>query len=213
MRLRLLVLAAAMLGVLSLPAFVYAYEGENTTDTSTKTSSETKPDNSTLEQRIQKHKDELKAKLTTLQEDRIKLKCKASQGVVKIVGDRVNSGYPVRANAYKELQNKLTDIIAKLKAANIDSATLEQEQATLTTMAQTVKDDVTAYKQELSDLNAMDCTADPTGFKAALETARATHDKLIKDTADLKTYVHDTIKPTLQQIRDQLKTKEDSSNQ
>jgi hypothetical protein len=49
-------------------------------------------------------------------------------------------------------------------------------------------------------MNAVDCVADPVGFKAALEAARTSQATVLKDIKAIRAYVNDTIKPTLQAI-------------
>jgi hypothetical protein len=68
--------------------------------------------------------------------------------------------------------------------------------------------DLTTYKQALSDLKLVDCATDPAAFQAALLTARASHDTLVKDSGDIKTYVQGTVKPTLTAIKTTLEASE-----
>jgi hypothetical protein len=60
------------------------------------------------------------------------------------------------------------------------------------------------YTQTISDLGSMDCVTDPLGFKATLESARTQRDLVAKDAAAIRSYLTDTIKPTLQEIRTSL---------
>ena len=182
-----------------------------TNNPKTNTTTETEKPKGTLQERIQKQKDTLKTDVTKLEQDRLKLRCKAAQGIVKGAGDRAGTGATDRVKAYDELQTHLTNIIAKLKALGISTTVLEQEQTTLVTKAAKIKTDFTTYKQDLADLKDMDCVTDPAGFKAALEATRIIHDNLTKEIADIKTYVTGTIKPTLQQLRDQVKAKESTT--
>jgi hypothetical protein len=57
-----------------------------------------------------------------------------------------------------------------------------------------------------------DCTADPTGFKASLESARTAREQLAKSAADIRAYIQQTIKPTLVEIRAQVAKKTEGSN-
>ena len=54
----------------------------------------------------------------------------------------------------------------------------------------------------------MDCASDPTSFKASLEKARSLREQVTKDAQEIKSYVNDTIKPTLKEIRAALEAKE-----
>ncbi len=209
MKLRYVVASGLIVPMLILGPVALAEDSNSSSDTST-TSAETKKDSTTLQQRIEKHKTELKTKLTSLEETRLKARCKAGQGIVKIARERADGVTPNRVKAYQELQEHLTKIIAKLKALGIDTSALEQEQAVLATKAAKIKSDFETYKQNLSDLKDVDCVSDPTGFKAALETARTTHDSLVKELADIKAYIINTIKPTLADMRTQVQAKTSS---
>lgn len=124
-----------------------------------------------------------------------------AQGIIKSVQNRSTSAEKARTNVYTKLDTKLGTLITKLKAANVDTTTLEQQRTTLEDKIETFNTDMTTYKQAVSDLAAMDCKSDPTAFKASLETARTLRNKLKDDATAIRTYVKDTIKPTLQDIR------------
>jgi hypothetical protein len=107
---------------------------------------------------------------------------------------------------YPNLVDRLNKLETKLAAAGADTTELKTEITMLQTKVDTFKTDLAAYKQSVADLVDMDCTSDPTGFKASLEDARAGLTKVREDGVAIKTYVNDTIKPTLKSIRASLET-------
>ena len=158
--------------------------------------------------RVEKEKTDLKIKLSTADQERIKTKCKTSQGVVKTEGENVGSRAPGRTKAYEETLTKLNALVVKLKAKNVDVTELQAEITALQAKITTFQTDLTAYRVTLTDLKSVDCTTDPTAFKAALETARTALNKVILDATAIKTYAKDTIKPRLQKIRATLEASE-----
>lgn len=154
-----------------------------------------------MQDRLQKRKDELKLKLTVVEQKRLQARCKGSQGSLKSVGGRITGIETSRTQVYGNLVDRLTKLQAKLDAKGADSAELKTEIATLQTKIDTFKTDFATYKTAVSDLSEMDCVTDPTAFKASLETARTTLKKVQDDSKDIKAYVNDTIKPTLKKIR------------
>ncbi len=205
------VIASIVATLVFVPVVAFAVEDENQTSetTTTTTTSETKTeDAAALKDRLEKKKTELKIKLTNLEQEKIKTRCKAAQGVVTSLSEKVKNNGPNRTKAYTELVSRLTALIDRLKAKGVDVTELQQELAVLQTKIDTFNTDLAAYKQALSDLKNVDCSTDPTAFKAALEASRAARDKLIADAADIKAYVKDTIKPTLEKIRAELKAQE-----
>ncbi len=182
------------------------------TTTTTTTTTASGSDDAAMHSRLEKEKSDLKIKLSTTETEKIKGKCKTSQGVVKTEGDHVGSKAPGRTKAYDEMVTKLTALVEKLKAKNVDVTELQGEIATLQTKVALFKTDLAAYQMTLADLKGVDCTTDPTAFKAALETARPALNKVIADATDIKTYVSGTIKPTLQKIRAALEVTEKSTS-
>ncbi len=182
-----------------------------TTTTTPKTETETPKDGATLQARVEKHKADEKLKLTTAETQKLQTKCKVAQTPIKTLGDKVHANVDQRNKAYEELSTHLTALLPKLKAKGLDTAELSSEQQTLATKIATYKTDVATYQQDLTDLNAMDCASDPTGFKASLTTTRTLRENLSKEIADIKTYVTNTIKPTLAKLRAQLATEEQTT--
>ncbi len=154
--------------------------------------------------RLTKFKTQFKISLTTREEASLKLHCVAAQGLVSKLNTRFGNSVTRRSQAYSELSKNLAKLLTKLKAKGVDTTTLEQQITTLNTKIATYTTDLAAYKQALADLKDVDCKADPAGFQAALEAARAAHETLVTDAVGIKTYVLGTIKPTLVTIRTQL---------
>jgi len=208
-RIKYLVGAGMIVSVLALTPIVLAEDSSTGTDDT----SDDKTTSTTLKQRVEEHKNAFKIKLDSAEILRLKGKCGSAQDKIKTYRENINANVPARVKAYQNLHNRLTSLVEKLKAANIDTATLEQQLTVLDQKIKTFSEDLATYKQQLSDLKDIDCTSDPDGFKAALEAARETRKKLAEEIADIKAYVKDTIKPTLQTIREQLKAQEDSDEQ
>jgi peptidoglycan hydrolase CwlO-like protein len=189
---------------LLMPVFVMApVLAVETTDTTTTTTSQQTDDTqkAELQTRVQKRKESLKTKLTTVEQKRLQTKCKNSQGLISSLKGRITGIETSRAQVYTNLVDRLNNLQSKLDTKGADTAELKTEITTLQTKIDTFKTDLAAYKQSVSDTAALDCTTDPTGFKASLEDSRTGLTKVRTDAQDIKTYVNDTIKPTLKKIR------------
>jgi chromosome segregation ATPase len=194
---------------------------DNTTQTTATTTQQT-TDNKTavqkkaeLAERLQKRKDELKIKLTTVEQKRLQTRCKGGQGAVKSLQAKINGTETSRNQVYSNLVDRLNNLQSKLDTKGADTAELKVEITALQTQIDTFKTDLATYKQTIADLVDMDCAADPTSFKASLEDARTQLKKVRDDGIAIKAYVNDTIKPTLTKIRATLDTTktEDSTTQ
>jgi peptidoglycan hydrolase CwlO-like protein len=190
---------------LLMPVFVMApVLAVETTDTTTTTTTSQQTDDTQkaeLQTRVQKRKEALKTKLTTLEQKRLQTKCKNSQGLISNLKGRITGIETSRTQVYTNLVDRLNNLQSKLDTKGADTAELKTEITTLQTKIDTFKTDLAAYKQSVSDTATLDCTTDPTGFKASLEDSRAGLTKVRSDAQDIKTYVNDTIKPTLKNIR------------
>lgn len=153
-----------------------------------------------------------KVKLTAAETARFKLKCVAGQTKVKALGTTIDSRRTARLEAYDSLTARLDTLIAKLKAAKVDTTKLEEEKTELASKVTTFKTDLAKYKVALDDLQSLGCQADPTGFKAALETARSARATVAADAAAIRAYVKDPIKVTLADLKTTLtKDKDDKT--
>ncbi len=203
--------------MLSVTPMAMAETGDNTStsDTVTKTeitnSADSAEDSAGRSARLEKFKTDYKVKLSALETANLKQKCKPAQTVVKSVQERVNSGSGNRTKAYGKITDHLSGLLVKLKAKGVDTTKLEQEINELKAKVAQHDTDLAAYKQAVSDLKLLDCATDPAAFKAALLAARADRDKVVKDVADIRAYLKDTIKPTLQAIRAALDAGQDTN--
>jgi paraquat-inducible protein B len=161
----------------------------------------------TATNRLAANKAALKTALTAAQTARIKLKCQTAQGIVKIANTRTTTNAPLREQNYADVQAAIAKLIPKLNALDIDTTALVAEQTTLSAKATQIKTDYASYKEQLGDVEAIDCLADSIGFQANTNAARTTHDKLITDFTDIKTYVTGTIKPTITHLRAEVAAK------
>jgi cell division protein FtsB len=215
-----LLLAAVLVAPLLVFGTVAAHEEETNSDSSTQTEQTTEQTETkkktgneglTLQQRLNKYKDQAKTRLNAVEKTRIQTKCKASQGVVSRVKGRITGLETSHARVYDNLVSRLTSLSTKLKAKDIDTTTLDAQITELKAKIDTFETDLAKYKEAVSDLAEMDCTADPDAFKASLETARTLRAQVAKDAQAIRAYLSDTIKPTLKAIRAEVEAKKDEN--
>ena len=209
---RKLLVSAALLTPLFVVGTVAALETSTTTTTksSTQSSAETTTlsteEKQALTQRLTQRKDALKTKLAAAEQQRIQTKCKNAQGVIAPLANGIETAHTKREEVYGGVIARLATLVGKLKAQNVDTTKLQSEIDALKTQYTQYQTDMTAYKQAVTDLKSMDCVSDPAGFKASLDAARTALAKVQTDAAGIKTYVKETVKPTLQSLRTQLES-------
>lgn len=201
-----LLLAALLILPLFVVGTVQADEQNSTTHQTTTTPKERKTGNEglTLQQRLDKYKADVKARLSNNEKTRVQIRCKAAQGKVSQLKGRITGLKQKRESAYGNLLDHLTELKDKLKAQGIDTTLYEQQVVVLQTKVDTYQTDIAKYEEAVNDLAAMDCAADPDAFKASLETARKLRLQVVQDGLAIREYLANTIKPMLQTLRAQL---------
>lgn len=195
-----------------VPMVAHGVEGESpeTSTTSAEQTTETETDIASRKARIEKRKAEITTKLTLAQKARLKSKCKASQGLTKKVGGRINGIHKSRSAVHNNIISHLTKLSNKLKEKNIDVTELNASIAELNNKINTFDTDLSILKLALADMNKMDCEEDPDGFKASLEVAREALKIVHEDSKAIRQYVKDVIKPLLKDIKKSLNDNESS---
>ena len=93
---------------------------------------------------------------------------------------------------------KLSD---RLKESGQDTTELDSSIAELNTLIDKFKTDLKDMRQAAQDLSDMDCKTDPSGFYTSLEELRASRELVAQDSAAIRDYIKNTLKPLLQEIR------------
>jgi len=157
-----------------------------------------------LTNRLEKAKNTLKLNLAAAEKLKIEDKCEGAQKNVGKVKSKLDNIANIRGKSYEALSKRVDNLVTRLKAQGVDTTDLENERVQLGAKITQVKTDITAYRQTMADIAGMTCKSDPTGFKALLTQARTQRDTIATDAKAIKDYFQGTIKPTLQDIRDQL---------
>lgn len=156
------------------------------------------------QERIQQRKDNLQLRLGQAQLSRLEDRCQNAQGKLRSTLVRVNGIKVSREQVHSNLVDRLTNASAKLQASNVNVTDLDKHIATLQANIEEFQANLEAHQEALLDLADMDCQADPEGFKASLETARASQQSLREDTKTIKTFLNETMKPLLNSVRSNL---------
>lgn len=199
--------------ILAAPLLVFGTaaaieSSDTTTNTGTNTEQTTADKQQLLKDRLEKRKAELKVKLTALEERRIQQKCKTAQTVLKNIHNRAENAQKRREEGYGKLVSRLNELEAKIAARGVDTTELKSQIQTLSDKAKTFNEDLKNYVQALDDMAKMDCSSDPTAFKATLEAGRTLREKLKSSAADIHSYLKETIKPTLVELRQAIAEKQ-----
>jgi septation ring formation regulator EzrA len=157
-----------------------------------------------LQKRLQERVAKQKTKLQAAEQARIKERCSPAQGKISALSGRVKGIETSRIEVYNGVIARLGTLQTKLTNQGANTAGLQAEITELKAKVATYTTDIAAYKQTVADLATMDCSADPAAFKASLEAARASLVVVRQDAVNIRKYVQDTIKPTLQEIRSKL---------
>ncbi len=165
------------------------------------------PAGGTLAQRIDQRKAERNLKLEERDVKRLEGRCVAVQGNVREIQQKAASVLTKRTKLYQSIDAKLWVVIGRLKLAEQDTFDLEKLRIALAEKTANFQVISANYQQTIDDVIVMNCQADPAGFKALVDTARIYHTQLRDQSADIRAYIVDQIKPELTQRADELKPK------
>lgn len=215
-------LSAILILPLLLVGTVFAEQSADThTSSGDNTANETKQvqlsdsQKQEMSKRVQKRKSESKQRFSALQQKRIQTKCKNAQVPVRAAVGRLQTIQTNRTKAHANIVEKLRKLETKLENKGIDTTQLSTQITELEAKVATFNTDLAAYKQIVEDVGNMeDCSTDPVAFGTSLEDARSALQKVHDDAQAIRSYVKETIKPTLKTIKTQLHASADThSNQ
>lgn len=171
------------------------------------------PAGSTLEARVEQRKTEQQVELDTKTTKRIQEQCKVAQPKISQVVDKTDTLITNRVATYQRIDGTLLVAIGKLKLAEKDTFTLEQNRNEFLNKVGVFKTNMIEYRQALDDMVVMNCQADVVGFKAMLETARAYNQRLKEQSEDISLFLVDTVKPVIDDFATQLEPKSESTTE
>lgn len=163
---------------------------------------------STLQQRVESYKAKLGTTPSQSELNRFKLRCSVAQTSLKGLQTKATTAQENRTKVYSKINEDLQKLITVLKEKSIDTTKLEAQAKELDAKITQFNTDANAYKQAVEDSATNDCTTDPLALRAALQEARNNHTKLITEVADIRAYVNNVIKPSLNQVKTDLKAQQ-----
>jgi hypothetical protein len=165
----------------------------------------TAPDYKTkLQERLAKRKELAKTRLTKAQETRLKARCKAAQGLIQSISANAKQANTSRTEVYTKIVDRMTKLSDALEKQGADTTDLDVKITELEKLVSAFETSMADLRQSAVDLSSMDCTTDPSGFKASLEALRAARETVAKDSANIRNYVKDSLKPALETIKTSL---------
>ncbi len=165
------------------------------------------PPGSSLEQRIAQRKQERAVTLDEKSTKRMQDRCVDTQNKLRSIRETYTTSSNNRNNTYKDIDAKLWVVIGSLKLIDKDTFKLEQQRLELANKAKAFDNYSVQLRQTLDDIMAMNCKADPVGFKSLVDTARLYNLQVRNSFVEIKNYVVDQIKPTLSAHAEELKIK------
>jgi hypothetical protein len=157
--------------------------------------------NGSLEQRIQARESKIKDKLTVAQEARIKARCASAQIRVTAAEKVATKHHDAQDKKISAVISKLTSFAQKQKDSGADTTALETAIGDISKQNQSVDDAYQSYISALEDTAAVDCQADPSGFKVSLTDARQQFESLKSARKQLRQNLKDELVPALKSFK------------
>lgn len=154
-----------------------------------------------IKTRSDERKARLKTKLDAATQKNISGKCVSAQAKLKMVSAKLrqtNENYLPKYEAFIQKSEKLE---LSLSNSGVKSTDLLNQIGQAKLKYEAVKTAATALQASVDDASELDCKADPTSFKAAVDDARLQSKALTDAKQDLTKYARTTLKSTLQAIK------------
>lgn len=183
------------------------------TDTVTEQApAETAEDKATARaERLKQYQEKVAEKLSDAKAERLASRCKAAQGKITSLRAKLNNVVANRKKVYQEIGDKLNTLLLKLQAADIDVTALETAIADVKVELEALNTSMEEYDTVLSDLETMDCEADPDAFNTALSEARETQKQLREQAIEFRRFSTTELKEIIKELRAQLSAKSEST--
>lgn|GEM_PF-2988049 len=165
---------------------------------------ENQGDQEAVRTRVAERKQNATTRLTAAEQRRTQARCKAAQAKVEPLRLKIDTFEAEKGRQYDGLANRLASLSTRLSGA-ADISQLSAQITELQSRVSSFKVATENYKLTLLDLALMDCTADPTGFRVTLESARKARQDLVQELQSTATFLNQTLKPNVQAL--QLKMK------
>lgn len=196
MQARYLVVVLSLLGIFFVPVHVVMADPGHDESTA----------HSTLKDRVENRKVEQKVTLEATQKANIQKKCKGAQAALGKARTKSTAAEKRSFAVYEKLDNKVESLMQKLNTANIASADLLQANETVEGKVTALRQPYDAYQQSLEDATAIDCTANPEDFKAALQEARTKHREIKLVNASLRKTISEVLLPAINDAKKAIET-------
>jgi hypothetical protein len=155
------------------------------------------PAGSSFDQRLVQRKAEQTITLSDNDQKRLITACTTAQSKIRLHETAIASKITTFGATYQRIDARLWAITGQLKLANQDTFKLEKDRLDLVSKIASFQATASSYQQTLDDATVVNCQADPTGFKALLETNRFYLKQLRSQSSDVYNYVVNTVKPEL----------------
>jgi len=146
-------------------------------------------------QRVEQRKADRHLKLSDNRERVLINKCENAQTRLTSLAGRVEAAGQRRNMAYSSFSEKLHGFESRLNEASVDVTDLIGVLSAYDAMVSALELQFAEYVQAINDLTTLDCTTDPEGFQATLESAR----ELVSQIKDEVKAVHDYLRGEVRQ--------------
>ena len=157
-----------------------------------------------FEERKRNYRAQLTDDLISTEEERIRQRCDAVRTNIRSLDNDVGVVKTERNAAYDAILEELNDLMERLNAQAFETSQLESNLDTLESKIDKFKSDMDDYIEVVNDLTNIDCRQDQEAFQGALQIARQYNGRLLPQNGDIRSYIVNTIKPTLEKVREDI---------
>lgn len=175
-------LIASVLVVLALCVpLTYAQTADLDAPVDNTSASEPVLDTSRIQQRVEFYK----ISLSSNERKRLVQRCVSAQSRLSAIRAKAALSTDKRRQTYHNITALVTGMVARLNAQGVTTDEVQKPLQNIQNKMTKFESDYASYQNALDDARLLDCQANPEGFKAALEDARAQRKSLLVAMQDI----------------------------
>jgi hypothetical protein len=150
--------------------------------------------------------------LSDAQKTRLSNVCSTVQGILKQYVEKSTAASENENSIYSGIITRIGSMQAQFGVSNIENAEFDEVVREYSVRLNNLKTSYELHHALLGDAIAMDCTANPVGFKALIAAAKAAHPDIVTKRTSIKLYTADVVRPAIELIKTDLQ-KDSSTSQ
>lgn len=163
------------------------------------------------EERLVKVQAEYGTTLFDAQKTRLSNVCSTVQGILRQYVDKSKAASENENSIYSGIISRIGSVQSQFSVSNIENAEFDGVVREYSVRLSSLKTSYELHHALLGDAIAMDCAANPVGFKSLIAAAKAAHPDIVTKRTSIKLYTADVVRPAIEQLKSDIQNDSSTS--